>query len=70
MSEVAKLRELIERQCEAMKLAMSGFARTASHEIIQRRYLSLGETQQRLAQEIGEQEAAKVMVETYIKILG
>jgi hypothetical protein len=34
MSEIARLKQQIEWECEAMRLAMIGFRTTASHDII------------------------------------
>ena len=70
MSEVARLRQQIELECEAMKQGMNGLAITAQHQIIQNKYNALGQTQEELAALIGEPDALKIVVETYIKVLG
>ncbi|BCL82181.1 hypothetical protein ccbrp13_46460 [Ktedonobacteria bacterium brp13] len=70
MSEVALLRRQIELECEAMKQAMEGFRVTASHDIIQHQYDSIGGIQEQLAAIVGEQEAAMIAVETYIQTMG
>ncbi|GER89672.1 hypothetical protein KDW_38340 [Dictyobacter vulcani] len=70
MSEVALLRQQIEMECEAMKHAMNSFRVTASHDIINNRYTSIGDIQEQLAVIVGEQEAAKIAVEAYIQAIG
>ena len=70
MSEVAQLRERIDQECEAMRQAMSGFAQTASHEVIQKRFQNLDIAQVQLAQLVGEKEATEIVVEAYIRKMG
>jgi hypothetical protein len=70
MSEVARLRRQIELECEAMRLAMEGYATVASHQIIEQRYTSLGQCQADLEQHVGKEEAASIVVEIYIKVVG
>ncbi|GCE23268.1 hypothetical protein [Dictyobacter kobayashii] len=70
MSEVAFLRKRIEMECEAMKHAMNSFRATASHDIINNQYNSIGNIQEQLAVIVGEQEAAKIAVEVYIQAIG
>ena len=69
-SEVARLRQQIDEECAAMQRAMTGFARTASHNIINQRFESIEAVQQQLAKLVGEEEAAAVMVEIYTKAMG
>lgn len=68
-SEVARLRQQIELECEAMQRALSGFAITASHTIINQKYASIGAAQQQLAALVGEEEATAIMVEAYNKTM-
>lgn len=70
LSEIARLKQQIALECEAMKQAMDGFRMTASHEIINYQYSSIGIIQEQLATLIGEDEAAQVMVEVYIQAIG
>ncbi|GCE09253.1 hypothetical protein [Dictyobacter aurantiacus] len=70
MSEVAALRQQIEMECEVMKRAMSGFKVTASHDMINYQYTSIGNLQEQLAAIVGEQEAAQITVEAYIQTMG
>jgi hypothetical protein len=69
-SDVARLRQQIEEECQAMQLAMTGFAQTASHEVIHQRFQHLDMVQHQLALLIGEQEATQIVVETYVKNMG
>jgi hypothetical protein len=64
MSEVARLKHQIETECEAMRLAITGFRMAASHDIINHQYDQLGEHYERLGKLIGEREAAEVLIVT------
>ncbi len=64
MSEVARLKRQIEMECEAMRLAMTGFRMAASHDIINRQYDQLGEHYERLGKLIGERQAVEVLIAT------
>lgn len=70
MSEIARLRRQIALECEAMKQAMDGFRATASHDIINYKYSSIGNMQEQLATLVGEAEAAQIMIEVYIQAIG
>ena len=70
MSEIARLRRQIEEECEAMRLALYGYAVVASHEIIEHRYNSLGKRQEELEQFVGREEANNIVVEIYAKVVG
>lgn len=59
MSEVARIRQQIEAECEAMRLAMYGYAVVASHKVIENRYKSLGKRQEELEQHVGKEEAKR-----------
>ena len=62
MSEIARLCQQIELECTAMKLALTGFRTTASHEIINAAYERLGQHQEQLGELIGEEEAMHVVI--------
>ena len=62
MSEIARLCRQIELECEAMKLAFTGFRTTASHEIITAAYDRLGQHQEQLRELLGEEEAMHVVI--------
>ena len=69
-SEVARLRQQIELECSAMHQALTGFALTAQHEIIQRKYETLAHFHEQLEQLVGEHEAAIITTEIYAKVVG
>lgn len=68
-SEIALIRERIEQECAALRLALDGFAVCASHEAITARYDRLGACQTELEQLIGPQ-ANEVVCEVYARYLG
>ncbi len=69
-SEVARLRKHIEQECAAMQEALTGFAITAQHEIIQRKYETLAQYHEQLEQLVGEKEAAIITTEIYVRVVG
>ena len=70
MSEIARLRRLIELECQAMNLALYGYATVASHQSINRRYNNIGKYQDRLETLVGEEAAVTIVVEVYNKVIG
>ena len=66
MSEIARLKQQIQLECEAMRHAMTSFRTTASHDIINHQFDRLGEHYEQLGGLIGEQAA----IETVIAALG
>ncbi|GCE26665.1 hypothetical protein KDA_21490 [Dictyobacter alpinus] len=68
-SEVARLREQIETVCTAMHQMMSGYAITARHDIINRKYNTLGSYQDKLETLIGEEQALDIVIETYNRVV-
>ncbi|RAQ96035.1 hypothetical protein A4R35_10860 [Thermogemmatispora tikiterensis] len=70
-SEVARLRSQIERELEAMQRGLYGLALgTARHEFIRRRMAHLGRYQQRLAGQVGEEQAMQLMYTLYVQVVG
>jgi hypothetical protein len=69
-SEVAWLTQQIELECQALKLALKGYGFIANYEAINHKYRSMGEYQDRLQSLVGEQEAMRVVYETYHKVVG
>ncbi|HLZ56417.1 MAG TPA: hypothetical protein VKR06_05665 [Ktedonosporobacter sp.] len=69
-SEVAKLRQQLEIEAESMKQGLYGLAITAQHQIIESKYNAFGACQEQLAALIGEEEATRMAVETYIQVMG
>ena len=68
-SEVARLREQIELTCQAMHLGMHGYAAVASHQTITNSYKTLGQHQEQLATFVGPEEAERIVVETYNRVM-
>lgn len=68
-SDVARLRQQIEEESVAMKLALDGFAAVAKHEFITRKYDAIGACQEQLSMHLGEQQARQIMVEIYTTVM-
>ena len=68
-SEIALIRQRIEQECAALRLAMDGFAVSASHDAIMARYDRLGACQQELERLVGPQ-ANEIVCEVYTHYLG
>ena len=64
MSEVKRLMEQIELECQAMQLALHGYAVVASHEVIGHRYDAIGQYQVELEKHVGKEEANRLVYET------
>ncbi len=61
-SEVAKLREQIEAEADALRVLSTGFKTTASHQIITAAYDRLGAHQEKLSELVGDGEAMRIIV--------
>lgn len=70
MSEVARIRKQIELECEAMRLALFGYAAVASHDAINHRYDVLEAHHENLEKMVGAEEANRIVYETYEKVIG
>ncbi len=70
MSEIARLREQIELECEAMRLALHGYAVVASHKAIEQKYNALRQHHEALEQLVGKEEANSIVIETYLRVVG
>jgi hypothetical protein len=69
-SEVARLREQIELQLQAMQQGLHGLASgTARHAFIQARMQRIGAYQDDLARQIGEQEADQLLWNLYTGVM-
>jgi hypothetical protein len=67
-SEVARLREQVELEYEAMMQGLSGFAEgSAMHDFISARMARVGDFHDELAKEIGEDRATQIICELYNK---
>lgn len=62
-SEVARIRALIDCECQALHRLKYGFAAVASHEVINHHYEQLGAIYERLAPQVGEQAAIDLIAE-------
>lgn len=62
-SEVARLRERIDREVEALQYIKHGFARVASHEMIMHHYRMIDQYFVGLSAHIGEEAATEVVCE-------
>jgi hypothetical protein len=70
-SEVARLREEIELQLEAMQRGLYGFANgSARHAFVRARMDRIGEYQHTLTGYIGEQDADQLVCSLYSEIVG
>lgn len=70
-SEVARVREEIELQLEAMRRGMYGFASgTARHAFVRARMDRISEYHQKLTDCIGEQDADQLVCNLYSEIVG
>jgi hypothetical protein len=69
-SDVAQLRERIERECQAVQRMITGYATVSSHRIVNNSYYVLATYQEQLAKHVGEEEARRIIGETYVKIVG
>ena len=63
-SELARLREQIELECQAMQHIMQ-FSAVASHHSINRRYRSLDRYRDQLKPLVGEVQATNIVVDIY-----
>ena len=67
-SEVARLREQVELEYEAMMRGLNGFAEgSAMHEFISARMARVEGYHGKLAKEIGEQAATEIICDLYNK---
>jgi len=63
-SEIARLREQIELECQAIQHLMQTAA-VASHRIISRKYQNLDQCHQQLKALVSEEEALRIVVDAY-----
>ena len=70
MSEIVRLCRQIELECEAMRLALYGYATVASHAFIGQKYSTLGKYQEDLERLVGKEGANSIVVQTYAKVVG
>jgi hypothetical protein len=68
-SEVARLREQIELELEAMQRGMHGLAITARHDFILARLDRVGTYQDKLADQIGYTAATEIVCQLYVQVM-
>src|SRR5947209_10561633 len=68
-SEIARLRQQIELESAAMKLALYGFAAVGKHEFISHKYDAIGKCQEQLERLVGEEKASDITIESYNHIM-
>jgi hypothetical protein len=69
-SEVARLLEQIAAECEAMKLALYGFASgTAAHSFIDARMHRVDQCCGQLEEHVGEKEMTRMLCELYDDVM-
>jgi hypothetical protein len=70
-SEVARIRQQIDTELEAMKRGLYGVAAgTAKHQFIQARFQRIGDLMDTLTTYVGEQEARNISCLAYIRTMG
>ncbi len=63
ISEIATLRQRINDEIEASRLALQGFAVVSSHEIITQHYEQIGACLEELTSKVGQTEAIRIIIE-------
>ncbi len=69
-SEVARLMRQIDLETEAIERAMHAPSIVANHAAIHTKYANLGKTRDELAEHVGEEEATKLVYESYERNVG
>lgn len=70
VSEIARIRQQIELEMDAMRYALSGLALgTASHSFIQTKMERIGACQHSLAHHIGEDAANQLVCSLYVRTM-
>jgi hypothetical protein len=67
-SELVKLREQIELECQAIQHLMD-FSVVASHRVIDRRYRNLDQYRDQLKSLVGEDQATGIVVDIYNQLV-
>ncbi|MDQ2888420.1 MAG: hypothetical protein M3Y39_20335 [Chloroflexota bacterium] len=69
-SEIARIRQQIDLELDAMKRGLSGLAAgTARHAFIEAKMRRVGEYEEQLAEHIGKPEAELVSCLAYIRVM-
>jgi hypothetical protein len=70
VSEVARIRQQIELEMDAMRYALSGLSLgTARHSFIQAKMEKIGECRHSLAHHIGEDAASQLVCSLYVRTM-
>jgi len=67
-SEVARLRQQIELECQAIQHLMQ-FSVVASHHAVNGRYRNLDQCHDQLKSLVGEEQATSIVVDTYNQLV-
>jgi hypothetical protein len=62
LSEVARFRERIDQEIEAMRQAMSGYAIVSTHDTITHHYAQLATFLEELTAQVGQQAAIETII--------
>lgn len=68
-SEIARVRWLIERNCEAMQRVANDPGFSSKHEAIRRRYTAFGRREEQLAKMVGAEKANKIAYGIYNEVM-
>jgi hypothetical protein len=68
-SAVARVRWLIERNCEAMQRVASDPGFSSKHEAIRRRYTAFGRREEQLARMVGAEKANEIAYGIYSEVM-
>lgn len=68
-SEIARVRWLIERNCEAMLRVSNDAGFSAKHEMIRKRYSAFGKREEQLAQMVGAEKANQIAYSIYNEVM-
>ena len=66
-SEVARIREQIDQEIAASRLALTGYAAVARHDIITHHFDNLGARFEELQAQVGKQTALEMIVQALEK---
>lgn len=66
-SEVARLMQQIEAECESLKLLTSGYAITSTHAIIAAKHSRLNVIYGQLTDVVGKSEATRMVADIYFR---
>lgn len=68
-SEIARMRWLIEQQCEAMQRIANDPGFSSKHEAIRRRYSAFGRREEQLARIVGAEKANEIAYGIYNEVM-